>query len=210
MNYSPSAPVTVRKRLTKQDLHDLLIIWGRDQRVPSLKSRRQWALHRGLAPSTVSSWFYRRRARHIRLVGSAPTLTDSYDLSPSSPSIATLHEASKQLDNCAQSPDTRSNCADTVLNPDYTVASEATCVSTTEPLANIPLGHLDDSSMSFPINPSETYETAPILLGNGELESFAPLSSRTGVADSSNTEQAPSSGLPCDCVLCVSGALGIF
>ncbi|KAI0294257.1 hypothetical protein B0F90DRAFT_1586491, partial [Multifurca ochricompacta] len=52
---------TLRKRLSKDDLHDLLIIWGRDQRVPTLGSRRKWALQRGLALSTVSGWFYRRR-----------------------------------------------------------------------------------------------------------------------------------------------------
>ncbi|KAI0245865.1 hypothetical protein BJV78DRAFT_1259443 [Lactifluus subvellereus] len=198
-------PVTLRKRLTKEDLHDLLIIWGRDQRVPSLTSRRKWALHRGLAPSTVSGWFYRRRTRHIRLVGSAPALTDSYDLNPGSPSNATLYEiSSKEQTHGARSPDIGSNWADLGLNSDDTVDLAATTEHVT---SNTP-DQLEDGNMSFAIDLSGTFQTAPFLSFNGEPELFA-LSNRTGV-DLPNTERVLSPMLPCECVLCVSGALGMF
>jgi hypothetical protein len=200
------APVTLRKRLTKQNLHDLLIIWGRDQRIPSLKSRRQWALQRGLAPSTVSSWFYRRRARHIRLVGSPPTLTDPYDLNPSSPSNPIFEEPT----GGTQSPDVGSNRADIVLNSDDTVCSNPsldsgeTVAATTQPLTSNTAGIL-----SFANDLSGTSQAAQFLQSNEELVTLAAFLNRDG-AVSSNIEKTLSPTLPCECVLCRSGALRIF
>ncbi|KAF8261913.1 hypothetical protein EI94DRAFT_1809631 [Lactarius quietus] len=78
--------VTLRTCLTEQDLRDLLVIWGRDQRIPTPSSRHKWAQHRGLAPSTVGGWFNRRRARHIRL-----------QLNPSSPSNVAPHEIPEKV-----------------------------------------------------------------------------------------------------------------
>jgi hypothetical protein len=205
---NPTPLVTLRKRLTKQDLHDLLIIWGRDQRIPSLKSRRQWALQRGLAPSTVSSWFYRRRARHMRLVGSAPTLTDPYDLNPSSPSNTIFEEPACGI----QSPDVGSNGADMMLNSDDTMCSNPsldsgeTVVATTQPLTSSVFGHLEDGILSFANNLSGSSRAGRFLQRKKELES---LSNRTGVV-SSCIEKTLSPTPPCECVLCVSGALGIF
>jgi hypothetical protein len=194
----------LRKRLTKQDLHDLLIIWGRDQRIPSSKSRRQWALQRGLAPSTVSSWFNRRRARHIRLFGSAHTLTDTYDLNPSSPSNAIFEEqAGGRL---TQSFDVGSNGADIVLNSDDTVCpnpsldSEETVVATK---------NSTDDILSFANYLSGTSLAAQFLQSNEELEPFAALLNRAG-AVSSSVEKTLSPTLPCECILCRSGALRIF
>ena len=198
-----TTPVTLRKRLTKEDLHDLLIIWGRDQRVPSLTSRRKWALQRGLAPSTVSGWFYRRRTRHMRLVGSASALKDSYHLNPGSPSNATQYESSsKEQAHGARSPDIGSNWADLGLNSDDTV-DLSHLAATTEHVTRNTSPQLEDGNMSFAIDLSRTFQTAPFLR-EPEL-----LSNRTGV-DPPDTERLLSPMLPCECVLCVSGALAMF
>ena len=192
---SDTTPVTLRKRLSKQDLHDLLIIWGRDQRVPSLTSRRNWALQRGLSPSKVSGWFYRRRTRHIRLVGSAPPLTDSYDLNPGSPSNTTPYEfSSKEQTHEARSPDIGPNWADLGLNSDDTVDLAAT----TEHVTRNTSDQLEDGNIrSSAIDLSGTIQTAPFLSFNGE-------------PDPPDTERVLSPMLACECMLCVSGALGMF
>ena len=87
-----AVPVVLRTCLTEQDLRDLHVIWGRDQRIPTPGSRQKWSHHRGLAPATVGGWFTRRRARHIRQAGDEAGLAGSYELNPSSPSNVVPHE----------------------------------------------------------------------------------------------------------------------
>ncbi|PFH45467.1 hypothetical protein AMATHDRAFT_133066, partial [Amanita thiersii Skay4041] len=42
-------------------LHQLEAIWEADKRLPSVTSRRAWALARDLSPVQVNNWWYRKK-----------------------------------------------------------------------------------------------------------------------------------------------------
>lgn len=47
--------------MTLVHYNELSVIWPADKRIPSLESRRAWALARNLKPDTVHRWWWRRR-----------------------------------------------------------------------------------------------------------------------------------------------------
>ncbi|KAH8980388.1 hypothetical protein EDB86DRAFT_2980414 [Lactarius hatsudake] len=173
-----AAPVVLRTCLTEQDLRDLHVIWSRDQRIPTPGSRQKWAQHRGLAPATVGGWFSRRRARHIRLAGDEAALTGSYELNPSSPSNVTPHELPVKVQVRASRAYDR---ARTARGANFESGSERTDQDPSS----------DDTTFYHP----------------GRLDqeiNLAAVAETVTVMDPSGGETLP---FPCDCVLCVSGAL---
>jgi hypothetical protein len=139
-----AAPV-LRTRLTEDDLRDLHVIWGRNQRIPTPSSRQKWAQHRGLAPATVGGWFSRRRARHIRLAAdddaAAAVLTGggTYELNPSSPSNVSPHEIPEKV----QVRRSRARTERGGANLGSTAGSERTDPSSDDPAFYHLLGELD-------------------------------------------------------------------
>ncbi|KAI9452002.1 hypothetical protein BJY52DRAFT_1418909 [Lactarius psammicola] len=131
-------PVVLRTCLTEQDLRDLHVIWGRDQRIPTPGSRQKWAQHRGLAPATVGGWFSRRRARHIRVTGDEAALTGSYELNPSSPSNVAPHELPVKVQ-------VRGSRARTVQGANFGSGSERTDLSSDDTMFYHP-GRLDQEA----------------------------------------------------------------
>ncbi|KAF8178761.1 hypothetical protein BJ912DRAFT_1129116 [Pholiota molesta] len=65
---------------------ELAAIWGRDPRVPSVTSRRAWALARALDPASVHRWWYRRRAAHEKMFRVRLPL-DAYELDVGVPPV---------------------------------------------------------------------------------------------------------------------------
>ncbi|KAI9436176.1 hypothetical protein H4582DRAFT_2078798 [Lactarius indigo] len=163
------------------DLRDLHVIWNRDQRIPTPGSRQKWAQHRGLAPATVGGWFSRRRARHIRLAGDEAALTGSYELNPWSPSNVTLHELPVKVQVRGSRACTR---AFTVRGANFESGSERTDQDPSS----------DDTAFCHPVRLDQEFNLAAV-------------AETVTVMDSGGGEALPSPGLPCECVLCVSGAL---
>lgn len=64
--------------LSPVHLLELRAIWKEDQRVPSVASRRAWAISRNANPTLVNSWFHRRRAAAKR--AGEPITLESYEL----------------------------------------------------------------------------------------------------------------------------------
>ncbi|KAF9237246.1 hypothetical protein BU15DRAFT_11011, partial [Melanogaster broomeanus] len=60
-------------------LDELWSIWNADPRVPSVTSRKAWAISRNVKPTLVDSWFLRRRTR-AKKVGQ-PIPAGTYELS---------------------------------------------------------------------------------------------------------------------------------
>ena len=54
-------PASERARIPAIYLKELTAIWDVDKRMPSPESRRAWALARGLQPSKVNNWWYRKK-----------------------------------------------------------------------------------------------------------------------------------------------------
>ncbi|KAF8558265.1 hypothetical protein OG21DRAFT_1398558, partial [Imleria badia] len=78
-----------RERLESSVLEELWSIWRADPRVPSIKSRRSWAISRNANPRLVDSWFCRRRTGAKK--AGQPIPDESYDL-PLDPPIAPKRE----------------------------------------------------------------------------------------------------------------------
>ncbi|KAI6121291.1 hypothetical protein F5141DRAFT_1089224 [Pisolithus sp. B1] len=70
---------TTQGGLSRIHLLELRAIWKEDQRVPSVASRRAWAISRNANPTLVNSWFHRRRAAAKR--AGEPITLESYELS---------------------------------------------------------------------------------------------------------------------------------
>ncbi|KAH0832127.1 hypothetical protein J3R83DRAFT_13036 [Lanmaoa asiatica] len=82
---------SARERLQSSVLEELWSIWRVDPRVPSVKSRRSWAISRNANHRLVDSWFLRRRTCAKK--SGQPIPDGSYDL-PLDPSIAPKREQS--------------------------------------------------------------------------------------------------------------------
>ena len=54
-------PALTQARIPAIYLKELTAIWEVDKRLPSAESRRAWALARGLQPSKVNNWWYRKK-----------------------------------------------------------------------------------------------------------------------------------------------------
>ncbi|KAI6044607.1 hypothetical protein EDC04DRAFT_2528126, partial [Pisolithus marmoratus] len=65
--------------LSQTNLLELRAIWREDQRIPSVASRRAWAISRNADPTLVNSWFHRRKAAAKR--AGEPIAPESYELS---------------------------------------------------------------------------------------------------------------------------------
>jgi hypothetical protein len=78
-------------RLQSSVLEELWSIWRADPRVPSIKSRRSWAISRNANPRLVDSWFLRRKTCAKK--AGQPILDGSYDL-PLDPPIVPKREQS--------------------------------------------------------------------------------------------------------------------
>ena len=67
-----------RERLTSSVLEELWSIWRTDPRVPSVRSRRSWAISRNANPRLVDHWFCRRRTCAKK--AGQPISDETYDL----------------------------------------------------------------------------------------------------------------------------------
>ncbi|KAK7061117.1 hypothetical protein VNI00_000853 [Paramarasmius palmivorus] len=66
--------------IPKVNILELEFIWELDHRIPSLRSRRDWALARNLDPQNVHRWFWRKRS-YARSKGiDVPPESEIYDL----------------------------------------------------------------------------------------------------------------------------------
>lgn len=83
-----------KERLSPSILEELWSIWRADPRVPSVKSRRSWAISRDVNSRLVDGWFLRRRT-YAKKAGQ-PLSDDSYDL-PLEPSLVPKQEESVSL-----------------------------------------------------------------------------------------------------------------
>ncbi|KAI9431682.1 hypothetical protein BJY52DRAFT_1199538 [Lactarius psammicola] len=155
-----SPPFVLRTCLTEQDLRDLHVIWGRDQRIPTPGSRQKWAQHRGLAPATVGGWFSRRRARHIRVAGDEAALTGSYELNPSSPSNVAPYELPVKVQ-------VRGSRTRTVQGANFGSGSERTDLSSDDTMFYHP-GRLDQE-----VNLAAAAETVTVVDSSGR-EALSP------------------------------------
>jgi hypothetical protein len=66
-------------------------IWAIDKRIPTPASRKAWATARGLDPTVVHTWWYRRRPRAKKLKIRIPS--DTYDLGIGRPPTPPLPDA---------------------------------------------------------------------------------------------------------------------
>lgn len=80
-----------RERLETSVLEELWSIWRADPRVPSIQSRRAWAIYHNANPRLVDSWFCRRRTGAKK--AGQPIPGEPYDL-PLDPPIAPKREQS--------------------------------------------------------------------------------------------------------------------
>ena len=207
-----SAPVALRTRLTKKDLWDLHIVWNRDQRIPTLGSRQKWAHERGIMPSTVSGWFSRRRTRHIRLAGEGAALTGSYELNPGSPSNIAPHEMVVQR----RVHDPRGSDARARTTRGAIFGSERTesRLSSDDTVFSLPGGLvLDQGGTLIAVEGAVT--VGDNIAGSSSIVSIElnrELALTGTPMNRGGDWEAPTSPgpAPCDCVLCVSGAIGIF
>lgn len=71
-------------------LDELAKIWDGDRRIPTIASRRAWALARGLKPSTVHSWWSRRKQVARRARQRVPSGT--YELPVGTPPVIKQEE----------------------------------------------------------------------------------------------------------------------
>ncbi|KAI6157361.1 hypothetical protein BKA82DRAFT_3945035, partial [Pisolithus tinctorius] len=76
---APKSSPSRKRGLLPIHLLELWAIWKEDQRVPSVASRRAWAISRNANPTLVSSWFHRRKAAAKR--AGEPIAPTSYELS---------------------------------------------------------------------------------------------------------------------------------
>lgn len=81
-----------RERLKTSILEELWSIWRADPRVPSIKSRRLWAISHHANPRLVDNWFLRRRTCAKK--AGKPIQDGSYDL-PLDTSIPPKREQSE-------------------------------------------------------------------------------------------------------------------
>ncbi|EIM82295.1 uncharacterized protein STEHIDRAFT_114236 [Stereum hirsutum FP-91666 SS1] len=58
----PTQTTSLIDRLTPAHRSQLSLIWLREPRVPSIESRRVWALARNVNPKAVNDWFWRRKS----------------------------------------------------------------------------------------------------------------------------------------------------
>ncbi|KAG8214673.1 hypothetical protein J3R82DRAFT_9751 [Butyriboletus roseoflavus] len=79
------------ERLKSSVLEELWSIWQADPRVPSVKSRRSWAISRNASPRLVDNWFLRRKTCAKNM--GQPIPDGSYDL-PLDPLIVPQREQS--------------------------------------------------------------------------------------------------------------------
>lgn len=91
-NNNPRPRQQVRERLPCSVLEELWSIWQADPRVPSVKSRRSWAISRNANPRLVDSWFLRRKT--FAKKAGQPIPDESYDL-PLDPPIVSQREPSR-------------------------------------------------------------------------------------------------------------------
>ncbi|KAJ7695955.1 hypothetical protein B0H17DRAFT_837302, partial [Mycena rosella] len=70
-------------RLAIVHIDELCVIWPADPRIPSVESRRAWALARNIVPSRVHDWFSSRRRVAKRLRLKIPA--DTYELPVDAP-----------------------------------------------------------------------------------------------------------------------------
>lgn len=103
-----------RERLKSSVLEELWSIWRADPRVPSVKSRRSWAISRNANPRLVDHWFLRRKTCAKK--AGQPIPDGSYDL-PLDPPIAPKREqcATPTEPELEAVPDLRSD--DTLIYP---------------------------------------------------------------------------------------------
>ncbi|KAF8133886.1 hypothetical protein EV363DRAFT_1567601 [Boletus edulis] len=101
-----------RERLQNSVLEELWSIWQADPRVPSLKSRRSWAISRNASPRLVDGWFLRRRTCAKK--AGQPISAASYNL-PLDPPIAPKREQSTTPLELEAAPDLPSD--DTLVYP---------------------------------------------------------------------------------------------
>ncbi|KAJ6509055.1 hypothetical protein C8R45DRAFT_759799, partial [Mycena sanguinolenta] len=78
-NTTPSQP----GRLALAHFDELYAIWPADPRIPSVESRRAWALARNVNPSYVHTWFQRRRPIAKKLKMRIPS--ETYELPVGNP-----------------------------------------------------------------------------------------------------------------------------
>lgn len=69
--------------LTASNIDDLNRIWTADPRVPTIESRKAWAVAQGIAKDRVSAWFNRKRSRALRI--GAALGEGTYELSVDAP-----------------------------------------------------------------------------------------------------------------------------
>ncbi|KAJ6584738.1 hypothetical protein B0H19DRAFT_1106328 [Mycena capillaripes] len=81
---TPPAPTTTG-RPAPVHLDELFAIWPADPRIPSVESRRKWALARNITPSYVHTWWQRRRPAAKRLKLKIPK--DTYELPVGTPPV---------------------------------------------------------------------------------------------------------------------------
>ncbi|KAJ7075858.1 hypothetical protein B0H15DRAFT_865524 [Mycena belliarum] len=79
----PSPRLTLR--LAPVHLDELALIWPANPRIPSVESRRTWALARNILPGTVHHWFSHRRRAADKLCLKIPA--DTYELAVGTPPI---------------------------------------------------------------------------------------------------------------------------
>ena len=60
-NNSEIVPAPKQVRMPSIYLKEMAAIWDADKRMPSHESRRAWAVARGLEPSKVNNWWYRKK-----------------------------------------------------------------------------------------------------------------------------------------------------
>ncbi|KAF8956636.1 hypothetical protein BDZ97DRAFT_2062811 [Flammula alnicola] len=76
----PAAENLIYRPIMQVHFDELALIWPNDRRIPSISSRRAWALARNLNPVNVHSWWYRRRTHAKRLRIKIPQGTYELDV----------------------------------------------------------------------------------------------------------------------------------
>ncbi|KAJ7935428.1 hypothetical protein B0H13DRAFT_475185 [Mycena leptocephala] len=75
-------------RLALVHFDELFAIWPADPRIPSVESRRAWALARNITPSYVHAWFQRRRPAAKKLKLKIPD--ETYELPVGTPPVVPI------------------------------------------------------------------------------------------------------------------------
>ncbi|PPQ90589.1 hypothetical protein CVT25_006109 [Psilocybe cyanescens] len=145
--YQPTLPV---------HFDELNRLWPADPRIPSVISRRAWALARGLNPANVNSWWYRRRKAAKKLRIKIPN--DTYELDIELPPPLSMPVMREELSIENASADALNDADEHILEDESMCASFDMHIPSSDDSHTTSDSHMTTLAPSSPV-PSEYLST---------------------------------------------------